>query len=185
MTPPSDPARRMPRANVMMPLGVLVMAAGGAAAIAPQISTVAVSFVVGLPLLFYGVLEGINALVTRGQRIFTLRLALALVAVVAGGLLLAKPGGTVVSLVIIVAAYFVLGGLFKIVLAFQLRPMEGWGFLVLAGGLSLLLAAVILLRLSQVPEWVVGVLVGVDLIIAGWWLVSAAQAARRRRREET
>lgn len=169
-----------PRWRVMMPLGVLAMVAGFACVIAPQVSTLAVSFVVGVLLMFDGVLQGVHAMNLRGQRSFRWRLALAVLSLGAGALLLVSPDVGIISLTIVVAAFFVLGGVFKLSLAMQIRRLEGWGLLTVAGGLSLLLGAVILLQLPQVAEWVVGVLVGIDLIVAGWWMISMGAAARRR-----
>lgn len=173
-------AMMAPRWRLMMPLGVLAMVTGFTAVIAPQVSTLAVSFVVGVLLMFDGVLQGVHAMNLRGTRSFRWRVALAVLSLSAGALLLASPGVGLLSLTIVVAAFFVLGGAFKLSLAYQIRPMEGWGLLSVAGGLSLLLGAVILLQLPEVAEWVIGVLVGIDLIVAGWWMVTIAVAARRR-----
>lgn len=169
----------VPRWRLLLTIGVLVTVAGLIAVLAPQLSTLAVSLVIGALLVFDGVLQGVYAMDLRGRRGFGMRVLLAVLSLAAGAFLLINPGPGVVALTVVVAVFLILGGAMKAALAWQLRPMPGWGLLAFAGALSLVLGVLIVALLPEVSDWVLGLMVGIDLIFAGWWLITVALGARR------
>jgi uncharacterized membrane protein HdeD (DUF308 family) len=63
--------------------------------------------------------------------------------------------------------------------AFRYRPAAGWGWLLLSGVLSLLLAWLIWAQWPLSGWWAIGVLVGVNLLGTGAALVTLASALKR------
>jgi len=171
----------VPRWRPLLVLGLLAAGAGVIAVLAPQISTLAVSLIIGA-LLFDGVLQGIHAWSLRGGGSFVWRAGMAVLSLIVGAVLLLAPQVGIVALTIVVAIFFLLGGSLKLALAWQLRPVVGSGLLGFAGALSLLLGILIVFMMPAVAAWVLGLLVGVDLVIAGAWLITIALAARRQER---
>jgi len=172
----------VPRWRPLLVLGILAAVAGVIAVLAPQISTLAVSLIIGALLLFDGVLQGIHAWSLRGGGSFVWRAGMAVLSLIVGAVLLLAPQVGIVALTIVVAIFFLLGGSLKLALAWQLRPVVGSGLLGFAGALSLLLGILIVFMMPAVAAWVLGLLVGVDLVIAGAWLITIALAARRQER---
>ena len=83
------------------------------------------------------------------------------------------------TLTLVMGVFFFLGGSFKSILAFQLRPLQGWCRMLFSGIISLGLGVLIFSMLTQAASWVIEILVGIDLIFGGWWLIMSALAAMK------
>lgn len=65
-------------------------------------------------------------------------------------------------------------GLTRTTLAFIARGEPNAGLLGLSGVTSLLIGILILAKFPSSADWAIGLLVGIDLIFAGWTLTSVA-----------
>ena len=72
-------------------------------------------------------------------------------------------------------------GIFKIIMTMRVRDHDGWGWLLASGILSVTLGVLIWAQWPASGLWVIGLLVGIQLLFTGWSLVMLALAARRRR----
>jgi uncharacterized membrane protein HdeD (DUF308 family) len=98
--------------------------------------------------------------------------------VVVGVLILAHPGAVAVGLTLLLAVFFLVAGLFRIIAAVALRfPNWGWAFF--GGGITALLGAMIWAQWPSSALWVIGTFVGIDLLFRGWAWVMFALAARQ------
>jgi len=95
-------------------------------------------------------------------------------------MLLGRPVFALLSLTILLAAYFFVAGIFEIVFAFQLKPEKGWGWMLTSGAMSLLLGIMIWRQWPVSGAWAIGILVGIKLLFAGMTMISVGSAARRR-----
>ena len=77
------------------------------------------------------------------------------------------------------SALFFATGVVWVLLALRVRPNDQWGWIMASGVLALILSALILLAWPRAAGWIIGLLVGVDLIFAGWGAVALGLAARR------
>ena len=66
-------------------------------------------------------------------------------------------------------------------MALRVRDHDSWGWLLASGILSVLLGVLIWAQWPASGLWVIGLLVGIQLLFTGWSLVMLALAARRRR----
>jgi uncharacterized membrane protein HdeD (DUF308 family) len=82
-------------------------------------------------------------------------------------------------LTLLLAAFFVVEGIWKIVSSFSYRSASGWVWVLVSGVLSLLLGLLIWNQWPVSGMWAVGVLVGVDLLSTGISMVVLASALRR------
>jgi uncharacterized membrane protein HdeD (DUF308 family) len=96
--------------------------------------------------------------------------------VVSGGLMVARPMVGLAVLTLVVAGFFFLMGAWKSMLALRLKPRQGWGWVLLGGGVSLLLGVLLLARWPWSGEYAIGVLVGVELLFDGWAYVAFGSA---------
>src|SRR5439155_24852358 len=101
-------------------------------------------------------------------------------AVGAGIIVLAKPLQGTLTLTIVVGAYFLAEGVATIVYALEdRRELSGrWSWMLFAGLLDILIAAMIIAGLPGSAEWAIGLLVGINLLFGGASLIGVALAAR-------
>jgi uncharacterized membrane protein HdeD (DUF308 family) len=104
----------------------------------------------------------------------------AVLAVVAGIILLAQPVQGTLTLTIVVGAYFLAEGVTTIMYALEHRRelSERWSGLLVAGIMDILIAAIIIAGLPGSALWAVGLLVGINLLFGGASLIGMALAAR-------
>ena len=158
-------------------LGVALIALGVVALGSVGIATLASVLVFGWILVAAGILETVHAWRVRGWSGFTRHLLGGLLSFVVGGLIVANPAAGMLSLTLLMAAFFIVGGIFRIVTALSFRlPGRGWA---VAGGIvTVALGMIIAAEWPVSAVWVIGTFVGIDLIFDGWSLVMAGLGAR-------
>lgn len=109
---------------------------------------------------------------------FFLQLLSGLLYLIVGWILVARPGLGAVTLTLVFAISLVVQGAFRIGAALSTR-MDGWGFLLVSGIVTLVLGLMIWNEWPLSGLWVIGLFVGIELLFYGWWLVSLALSARR------
>ena len=159
--------------------GVLMIVLGVLAVAAPAFATLTVDIYVGWLFLISGVLGLIAMFSARNVPGFLWTLVTALLSIVVGGALLWKPAEGAVSLTIVLTAFFIVEGIFQAVAAFTYRDAmpSSWGWLLASGLADLALAAVIIAGWPGTVAWVLGLLVGVNLLTTGWAVVMVALGA--------
>jgi uncharacterized membrane protein HdeD (DUF308 family) len=128
-------------------------------------------------LIVGGIIEAVQAIRHREQGHLFLYILEALLAIVAGALLLRSPAAGALVITLLLASYFVVIGIFRIVAALMIR-LPGWGWTLTNGILSLLLGIIVWGGWPATAFWVLGVFIGVNLIFAGWARVMLALALR-------
>jgi len=166
----------------LLALGILMIVLGVVAIAVPLMAALAIELLLGWLLVIGGIGQGIHAFSSREGKGFWLELLLAALYLGIGIMLLAYPVGGIVTLTLLLAAFFIAEGIFKIVMGLQLRPAPNWGWILTSGILALLLGALIMLEWPSAALWAIGLLVGVDLIFGGWSLIMLSLTLRRFRR---
>lgn len=157
--------------NLLIAIGIVMIVAGTAAIAFPGFSTLGVTLCVGVMLIVAGIAQGIGAFSYPKWTGIVLGLIFAILGLFAGGYLLARPLEGVFALTIIVAAVFLVEGIFKAILSFQMRPLSGWGWVLFDGIVSAVLGVLLWWQLPSSALWALGVLAGVRIIVSGWALV--------------
>jgi uncharacterized membrane protein HdeD (DUF308 family) len=83
------------------------------------------------------------------------------------------------SLTLMIAAFLIAEGVLRSVLSFRLRPLDYWSLLLASGLLSIALGLVLLVQSPVAAAWLIGILIGVDLLAAGLVAIVLAVSARR------
>jgi uncharacterized membrane protein HdeD (DUF308 family) len=161
--------------------GILLVVLGLAAMIVPPLASLAVTIFLGWMFLISGVAGLALTFWARGMPGFWWSLISAALAVLAGGILLARPVQGVLTLTIVVGAYFLAEGVASIMYALEHRRelSERWSWMLFAGILDILIAGMIITGLPGSAEWAVGLLVGINLLFGGASLIGMALAARK------
>ena len=147
----------------------------------PPLASLAVTIFLGWMFLISGVAGLALTFWARRMPGFWWSLISALLAIGAGAILLAQPVQGTLTLTIVVGAYFLAEGVATIMYALEHRRelSERWSWLLVAGIMDLLIAAVIIIGLPGSALWAVGLLVGVNLLFGGASLIGMAVAARK------
>jgi uncharacterized membrane protein HdeD (DUF308 family) len=160
--------------------GILLVILGLAAMIVPPLASLAVTIFLGWMFLISGVAGLVISFWARAMPGFWWSLISAALAVLAGGVLLARPVQGVLTLTIVIGAYFVAEGVATIMYALEhRRELSGrWSWLLVAGLMDILIAFFIIAGLPGSAEWAIGLLVGINLLFGGATLIGVALAAR-------
>lgn len=166
----------------MSAVGVLCIVAGMVAIGSPLITGAYVTILIGLSLAIVGILELFTAFSAKGWKAGIWAFLGGVLAVLAGGVLIGQPGkaGAVIGLILII--FFMLDGLARSILAFQLKPLSGWGWQLVSGVISILLGIMLWQNWPLSGLWAIGVLIGIRILFAGFgilFLTSAAAAAEK------
>ena len=172
-----DEARKGSRWIIV--LGIIQILIGIVAIASPMITGLAVTAIAGVLLLISGIFQIIQAFKSGNWGVGVVAFLGGAFAVICGILVLFDPLRGLAALTLVLAIYFVIDGIQRIVLAFRLRPVAGWVWMLFGGGLSMLLGVLIWSRWPLSGVWAVGTLVGIHILFGGWTMVAIAMAARR------
>src|SRR5258705_2230111 len=161
--------------------GILLVILGLAAMIVPPLASLAVTIFLGWMFLISGIAGLVLTFWARQMPGFWWSLISAVLAIGAGIILLAKPVQGTLTLTIVVGAYFLAEGVATIMYALEhRRELSGrWNWMLIAGLMDLLIAAIIITGLPGSALWAIGLLVGINLLFGGATLIGVALAARQ------
>ncbi len=148
-------------------LGILMIVAGMIAIASPMFAGVLIVYVVAWTAIFNGGAQIVYAFRVHGGGKMILELLLGLLYIVAGVFILLHPAGGLLALTLVIACFLLVYGIFALVLAFQLRPHAGWGWVLFDAIITILLGLMIWAHWPINSEWVVGTLIGVSFIVSG------------------
>jgi uncharacterized membrane protein HdeD (DUF308 family) len=161
--------------------GIVLVILGFAAMVAPLIASLAFTIFLGWMFLISGVAGLVMTFWARAMPGFWWSLISAALAVGAGIVLLARPAQGVLTLTIVIGAYFLAEGVTTIMYALEHRRelSERWSWMLFSGLLDILIAFMIIAGLPGSAEWAIGLLVGINLVFGGASLIGMALAARK------
>jgi uncharacterized membrane protein HdeD (DUF308 family) len=167
----------------LMALGILFVVLGVIALGMPVAMTLTTVVFFAVLLFAGGVFQIIDAFKCRGWKGTVWHVLIGLLYIVAAGVIFNNPALGSLTLTAMLGAIFIAIGLLRIVMSLQLKQQSGgWGWLLFAGIVSILLGAAILLKWPATGLVVIGVLVAIEMIIHGWSYVFMALAARKAHR---
>lgn len=147
-------------------LGILLVIGGAVAVAYPFISSLSVVVVLGAVLLIAGIAMVVASFWTGTWSGFLIQLLIGLLYIVTGLLISDSPVEATGALTLLVAAMFILAGIFRMVAAITIRFPQ-WGWVLLNGAISLILGVLIYKQYPGSATWLIGTLFGVDLIFNG------------------
>jgi uncharacterized membrane protein HdeD (DUF308 family) len=159
-----------------MLLGVLLTVSGTAAIVFPHLTVItsfAVTSLLGVLLMISGVAIIVGAFWAGKWSGLLLQLLVGFLYLASGFVITENPVISTLTITVFIAMSFVVMGAFRIVGALLLHfPQWGWALL---NGVITMLAGIIIYR--QLPEdalWVIGLLVGLEMLFNGWtWIMLA------------
>ena len=154
-------------------LGIVQIVAGMLAVAFAVTATLASVVTLGILLLIAAGAQTAAAIWARGWGGFFLSLLIGVLYAVTGFLTLQHPLLAAEGLTLMLAAAFIVGGVFRITIALVER-FPSWGWVLLNGAITVLLGIAIWQQWPESGLWVLGLFVGIDLIVNGvTWSVLA------------
>jgi uncharacterized membrane protein HdeD (DUF308 family) len=168
--------------------GIVLILLGLAAIIFPFIAGIVATVFLGWLFLIAGIVGLVSTFRGRQAPGFGWSLLSALVALMAGTVLLWNPLQSLVTLpsglvilTYVLIAYFIVDGILMIILAIAHRRelSSKWEWLLVNGVIDLILAGIIISGLPGTLVWALGLLVGIDMVFGGASLITIALEARK------
>ncbi|MDE3059871.1 MAG: DUF308 domain-containing protein [Pseudomonadota bacterium] len=151
--------------------GILFIVLGGLAAILPGAVALGVELLIGAILLVSGIVQFVLSL---HARIHWWSLASAILSVAIGLFMLWEPFAGLLALITVIAIFLTAEGIFELLLAFQFRPVRRWGWMLFAGIVTLILAALLWAGWPGLGVFYIGWIVAINLILYGVALIMLA-----------
>jgi uncharacterized membrane protein HdeD (DUF308 family) len=160
--------------------GIILVVLGLIAIVIPPIATLAVEILFGWLILLSGIVGLITTFYMRNAPGFWWSLLSAVVGIAAGVVLLIWPLNGVLTLTLVLIAFFAVEGIVTIMFALDhKRELSGrWGWMLASGIVDLILAVLIFQGLPGTAAWAIGLLVGINMVFGGTALIAMATHAR-------
>ena len=161
--------------------GIILSLLGLAAMILPALAGLVATIFLGWLFLVAGIVGLLFTFRARQAPGFGWALLSALVALLAGALLLWNPFQGLVTLTYVLVAFFIFDGVLMIVLALSHRRelSRRWEWLLVNGIIDLILAGIVISGMPGTLVWALGLIVGIDMIFGGTSLIAMALEARK------
>jgi uncharacterized membrane protein HdeD (DUF308 family) len=157
--------------------GVVLIILGLASILLPQVASLATAIMVGW-LLVAGGIFGLISDFSAGTKApgFWWNLLTAALYLLAGIVLLVNPVAAVLTLTIVLAAYLLATGVTKVVTAFHYKSVipKAWLWVLFSAIVDIVLSGIIIAGLPGTAIWVIGLMVGINLLFTGIALLASA-----------
>ena len=160
-------------------VGAFFVAGGLVAMTVPAVTSLPHHEVLGMVLLFTGMVEIVQAGKMQRTALFALCMGLGTVAVIGGVFVYIEPFKDTRVKMAIMSLVFALHGAVQIALALKVRQLSAWGWLALAGAVALVVAVLLELDLPYGRSFTPATVGGVSILLTGWAFIAVALAARR------
>jgi len=166
-------------AGWLVALGVLQVVIGVVVLAAPLAGGLTVTLVIGMAMIFGGIARLVAAFAADSFGIGALAFVWGLIVAATGFYIFTNPGVGLVTLTLVLSMMFFVSGITECVAAFQVKPERGWGWMLTGGIVTVLLAFMIWRQFPFSGIWLVGTLLGVNLLMSGMTTVMIGSAARK------
>jgi uncharacterized membrane protein HdeD (DUF308 family) len=159
-------------------LGIVSIVIGVIAILLPEIFSLGAAIFIGCILVIASAFLAAAAFAAHGVGSFLARMAWAVLTFVVGLWLILEPHNGTLTLTLVLGIYFLLMGLTRVIVAFMGRGQPNAGWIGLSGICGLIIGILVLAKFPSSADWAIGLLVGIDLIFAGWTLISVASVGK-------
>ncbi|WP_346289783.1 HdeD family acid-resistance protein [Sphaerothrix gracilis] len=178
-TDPSDRLELLKGSRWGVILGIVMIVLGVIAIALPAVASLAATFIFGWLILLSGIAQAIYAFQSRRAGQIALKLILGLLYAIAGLVILLNLFEGALAIAFVLGVFILVQGIFKVILAFRLKPAASWGWVLINGILGIVLGILIWNQWPFEALWILGLLLGITLFIDGLALSLFSLAARK------
>jgi uncharacterized membrane protein HdeD (DUF308 family) len=147
--------------------GALMILAGVLAFAFPFLFSVAIVVFLGWLLIISGAVQAISLIGASKVPHFWLQLVSVALFMIVGALFLRNPGESLLTLTLLVIVFFMVEGISRIIFSLTIRPFPSWGWVLLSGVVGVVLSLFLWASIPVTAVWLLGVLLGIELIGEG------------------
>ena len=165
-----------------MALGAVLVAAGVVALGDVVLASLVSVILIGAAMFVGGVFQIVHAVVARRRwGSFLFGLVSGAMYLIGGAFVMREPvqGSVVITLFVLMA--LVAGGVLRIIIALRHRELAGWWLMLIGGLISVLVGVMLYMALPWSGLWVLGTLIGVELVVQGASWLQFGLALRKSR----
>jgi uncharacterized membrane protein HdeD (DUF308 family) len=159
-------------------LGILLIIGGSLAIIYDVAATLLSVLFFGWLLIAVGAIEAVQSFWQPRWGGFFIHLIVGILAVVVGFHLVSSPMSGALVLTLVMAIYFMVIGIMRVVTALAMR-FPNWGWVLFSGLITFILGIMIKSQWPATGLWVIGLFIGIDMIFSGWSYVMLSMAAKK------
>ena len=162
---------------VVIVAGALSLLAGILAIVFPDITLLALALIAGINLLLLGIMALVSAVTSdRDATVRVLGAMVGLLGVIAGVVVMRRPGESLLAIVLILGVWFIVSGLVDAVRAFTTPEDRAFRALAAVAAVGL---GILILALPDVSLVTLAVLAGIAFIVRGLFAIYAGIHLRR------
>ena len=169
----------------LLGLGILFVLLGMIGLGASFALTLASVLIFGIMLLIGGGYQFADAFRYSGWKSRLSHILIAVLYVIAGVIIMNDPMGASSIFTMMIAGALIAIGIVRIFMAFQMKQVKGWIWLLIGGIASIVLGAMIVAEWPSSGLWVIGMFIAIEMLFAGWGMVMMALAAKDLEKSET
>ena len=154
--------------------GIILTILGLGMLMLPKLTSLTFGIMICIGFFVYGIYKTINAFLTRNYtRHFVLNMILGIILAVLGVLLFFAPRFNLLLITAVIGVYFLLESISSTAFAVQTRKtLYLWWTNLFIAVLQFLIGFIIIMGLPGTSFWVVGMLAGINFLIAGMIMIS-------------
>jgi uncharacterized membrane protein HdeD (DUF308 family) len=160
-------------------LSIVLIIFGILAIALPMVSSIGIAIVIGWMVIFAGIAQLVHAFQSKGIGPILWKVLVALIYLVAGFSLIARPAAGVAGLTLVFGLFLFAEGIADIVAYFATRKSGASSWMLLDGIITLLLGFLIWNRWPSSSLWVIGTFVGISMIMTGTTRLMMSLAVRK------
>ena len=145
--------------------GILLLILGIIGIVFPYFASTMIVWIIAFLLLFGGIVFFIIGL--KGGKGSWAGILLGVIVLAIGIIIFAYPQHTLSVITVIMGIFFIIDGIALLLLAYAVRPRDGWWAPAISGFISLILGLLIFVEWPSNSEWIIGMFVGINLLLEG------------------
>ena len=172
-----DAIRR--NAGLTVASGVILVIAGLLAILSPFVAGLSITIMVGVLLAVSGIGQCFLAFRAGAFGRALVLFAAGLLMAIAGFYMMSQPVSGLAALTLVLMAFLVATGILEIIVAFQLKPADGWGIELFNGVVTLVLGILLWRQFPLSGAWAIGILFGIKMVFSGWEFIFVGRGVKK------
>ncbi|MDP0494734.1 MAG: DUF308 domain-containing protein [Verrucomicrobiota bacterium JB024] len=173
-----DPEKSKKYAGWLKFEAIMFIILGVLAIMLPGLFSFGLSVFLGWLFIFGGLFATVGAFQAMQSQGFFWRLASGVLTVVVGVMVISKPMEWMAVLTLIVAGFYLVDGIFKIIYGLRANGVPGAGLAIVNGIFGLIIAWIVYAQWPLSAEWFLGLIIGINLFMAGLFLLRVSSGLK-------